>query len=755
VDDAQWGSPTINVGQDAVREFKVFRSQFDAQYGHALNAVVTVATRSGTNAFSGTGFYFGRDDSLNARNVFAKSKPPFDERHLGGTLGGPLVRDRSHFFGAYEADAVDNARIIALPPANILAATENGVFPAESDDRLATLRLDHRINASQALSVRYNYENFQSLRSNVSPTSDTTQTDVLNRSHSVVGESTWSGAGDMANSLRVHVIHHALGSTARNQIVAVSRPAGSIGQTSRDSQVLTRTRITAFDAFYVHAGRHDVTIGGEASAGTHDLDAHVLEFGLFRFTNDRPFDPAVQATWPLSFEQQKPTEVTYRGRELGLFVQDDWRAGQRVRINAGLRYDIDFNLRINSFYAGLLDDPGMAGLDRFIGRDRGTDTNNVQPRLGASWDATGTGRVIVRGGAGVYVTRNRPWYQLRAINQAVSGVVRITDSRLRNFPDVAAVLGSCIPGNFSTVCGPKQLGTVIPDDFVQPYAVNTTGGLGWQMSSTTAFDVDYVHSYGEHQIGSTDRNLPATGALIDTPRPVPAFSQIVMLENFSRSWYDALETQFRGRLGLVDSMQVSYTLSRSYIDGVDFFLAMRGTQRTPRERGYNPSDQRHNLAAAATVALPWKVQLSGILKLVSGSPVKVQAGIDLDGDESPAGDLPPGIPVTVGRERVDQSLAAINALRALVRLGPIDKSLLALDPYRTLDLRLMKKIGLRGARQIEILIEGFNVTNAVNFRPPVAGAQPEAGLSINTAAFLQRTAARDARQIQWGARYRF
>ena len=300
----------------------------------------------------------------------------------------------------------------------------------------------------------------------------------------------------------------------------------------------------------MHARRHDLKFGGEVTFGSHQLDAHVLEFGLFRFTTDLPFDPAVQSTWPRSFEQQAPTQVTYRSRELALFAQDDWRIASRVRVNAGVRYDLDFNLRINDFSADLLDDPGMAGLDQFISRDRGTDTNNVQPRLGATWDATGSGRVIVRGGAGLYVTRNRPWYQLRAMNQAVSGVVRITDARLRNFPDIAAVLGSCVAGSFSTACGPKQLGTVIPDDFVQPYAVNTTGGVGWQITSTAALDVDYVHSYGAHQVGSTDRNLPPAGLLANTPRPVPAFSQIVMLENFSRSWYDALEAQLRGRIGV-------------------------------------------------------------------------------------------------------------------------------------------------------------------------------------------------------------
>ena len=155
INDTVWGSPTINVGEDAVQEFKVFRNQFDAQYGHALNAVVTVATRTGTNRFGGTGFYFGRDDALNARYPFAAENLPFDEQRVGGSIGGPLVRDRSHFFASYERDNVDNVRVIALPASNPFAARENGVFPAEADNQMASARLDHRFGAAHLFSARY------------------------------------------------------------------------------------------------------------------------------------------------------------------------------------------------------------------------------------------------------------------------------------------------------------------------------------------------------------------------------------------------------------------------------------------------------------------------------------------------------------------------------------------------------------------------------------------------------------------------
>ena len=132
--------------------------------------------------------------------------------------------------------------------------------------------------------------------------------------------------------------------------------------------------------------------------------------------------------------------------------------------------------------------------------------------------------------------------------------------------------------------------------------------------------------------------------------------------------------------------------SRSDPDGVDFFLTTRITQRTPHERGYNPSDQRHNLTIAGTLTLPWSTELSGVARLISGSPIKAQSGVDLDGDTIITGDLPPGIPITVGRDRVQESQTAINTLRASRNLPPISDSLLKLDPYRSVDLRVTKAV---------------------------------------------------------------
>jgi len=758
IDDAQWGSPTINIGQDAVQEFKVYRGQFDAQYGHALNAVVTVVTRSGTNQFSGRGIYFGRDNTLNARNPLASEILPFDEQRAGASLGGPLVRDRSHFFASYERDNVDNVRLIALPPSNPLATTENGVFPAAGDNQTVAVRLDHRLDATQTLSVRYGSDSQQSLRSVAAVTSDSSQVDIRNRSRRVTAEHVWTPREHVANGLRLYVLTHSLGTTPRTADVGIVRPSGTTGQTNNDSQILTRARVVVADEIYLHMAHHEIKLGGEFAYTTHDNDSHALENGVFTFQNDLTFDPAVSGTWPFIFMIQSPSVVTYHSRELGGFVQDDWRLGPRWVLNAGLRYDVDLNLRLNDYYDTLLRDPAMAGLEHFVSGDRGTDTNNLQPRLGLTWDARGNGQLIVRGGWGIYVTRNRPWFQLRSMNQIASRTIRITNPAcLRLFPDIGAVLGPQKPDGSYGCEGPRQIGTMISDEFVQPYAVNTTAGIGWQISNRIGLDVDYVHSTGTHQTGFTDRNLPASGAISGAnPRPVPQLGQVLALENYTDSWYDALESQFRMRVGHRHSVNVAYSLSRSYLDGVDFFLSTRGTQRTPHERGYNPSDQRHSFAVAGTFVLPWDMQLGGIVKVASGPPMKVQAGADLDGDTIAVGDLPMDIPITVGRSNVAESVRAINALRAsftTLNLKPIDASLLKLDLYSSFDARVSKTMAI-GNHHLELLAEGFNLLNHSNLRQPF-GSPPNAGSNINSAAFLQRTLARDARQFQWGVRFAF
>lgn len=756
VDDTDWGSPIVNVSQDAVQEFKVFRNQFDAQYGSALTAVVTVVTKSGTNKLGGSGYYFGRNQKLDARNAFARTRPPFDQTRAGGSLGGPIAKNRTHFFGAVEALKVNATAIVALPASNPFSSQENGIFPTPTRERMTDLKIDHRLNDARSFFVRYAY-NYQQLGGTKKPTRvengvrlTTTSTDSLVRTHSIVAQDSWVVSSNKVNTLRVHVLKDYLATLPNSDGIGVVRPSFTWGQNSIAPQIFPRWRVTAYETFYINTPNHDVKLGADYTYGVFPFDAHFNEKGVFQFTTDAPFDPNNSRTWPIALTIQTPGFYEYRWNQFSAYAQDDWRLGSRMHLNYGLRYDIDMDMRINGFYRKVLADPGFAGLDRFRGKaDAGTDSNNFQPRVGLTYDARGNGSLVLRGGWGMYVTRNRPWFQVRAQNQTLNSAVRIEDPNfLRFFPDINAVLGGKTPDQFVAAGGPRLIGTVLPDNSVLPYAMGTTVGAGWQINPATSLDVDFVDTRGDHQLGFTDRNLPPTGRIgAANPRPYGQFTQVLTMENFTKSWYHALQTQLRTRVRGSNNLQVSYTLSKQILDGVDFFNTVRGTQRTPQEKGYHVLDTTHNLSFSASTVLPGQIQLSGIVRALSGSPRKIAAGTDLDGDGSTTGDRPPGLSPTIGRGDLDTQLRLINEFRASINRAAIDRSLLELDPYFTVDMRATKGIRLKGQQRVEVFLEGFNLTNHVNY----------SGLNtnMNTAAFLIRTAARPARQVQWGLRYSF
>ena len=748
LDDAIWGDPTVNISQDAVQEFKVFRNQFDAQYGAALAAVVTVATKSGTNNLHGTGYYFGRDDSMNARNAFQRSTPVYGQKRLGGSVGGPIVQNRTHYFSAYEYTHVNKENIIALPASNRFAAAENGAFPATSREHLLVTKVDHRLNDRSSFFLRYAFDDQFATRT-ATVTSDSANVNDSSKMHSAIGEQNWVLSNSAVNTLRAHYMWNEVATVPVTLGVPQEvRPSATTGQNWTSPQFFPRTRMQLFETFYKTAGRHDLKFGGDYTYAKHSYEAHFYESGYSQFGTDSLFDRNNPTTWPIAFVQQTNGTYDYNSHILAAYAQDDWRVSDRLRLNLGLRYDLDTNLRMNDVYRRVLADSAYKGLGNFVSNDRGTDANNIQPRLGVTYDVLGTGHLVARAGWGRYITRNRHYFGLTAQDRLLGAAVRIQDpAQLQNYPDIKAVLGGKSLADY-VASGAARSVYIIPDDYELPESKNTTLGFGWQISNTTGLDVDVVHAYGYKQLGALDLNLPASGRITATnPRPVSQFTEVKSLENFTRSWYNALETQFRTRLPGVDSLTVSYTLSGTRRDGVNHYQNYPGTMRTPNEVGYGEQDTRHNLSMSAAVRLPYGVQFSSILRALSGTPFNVAAGFDIDGDGQVQNDRPAGLPITVGRENVAESLRIINELRATRNLAPISADLLKLDPFISLDLRLTKDVAVSHGSRVEMFLETYNTLNRVNY----SGYNG----SIVSSSLLIRNAARDPRQVQLGARFAF
>ncbi|HWT45013.1 MAG TPA: carboxypeptidase-like regulatory domain-containing protein, partial [Vicinamibacterales bacterium] len=99
---AEMGEPRQNFAMDAIQEFKVSTSNYKAEYGLATGGLLTVVTKSGTNQLHGSGLMFFRDASITAKEYFQATKPDYRRYQYGGTVGGPIIQNRTHFFGAYE-----------------------------------------------------------------------------------------------------------------------------------------------------------------------------------------------------------------------------------------------------------------------------------------------------------------------------------------------------------------------------------------------------------------------------------------------------------------------------------------------------------------------------------------------------------------------------------------------------------------------------------------------------------------------------
>ena len=749
IDDAIWGNPTINIPQDAVQEFKVFRNQFDAEYGSALAAVVSVVTKSGGNAFSGTASYFGRDKALNAVNYFATGpKPEFSQTRVGGTFGGPIILNRTHFFGSFEHNNLSTVKIISLPSTNPFAAANNGQFPSGSRNTVATLKVDHRFNDRNSLFVRWAYDDQYATRT-ANVTSDSRQDNDYSHMNSVIVEHDAVLSHKHVNSLRFQFMNHDLGTVPNSFDLSIARPSASFGQDTTVPQDFPRKRYQVFDTFYINTATHDLKFGGDFEYAHHEYDAHFFQAGYFQFTTDLPFDVANPKTYPISFTMQTPGHWTFNSKSANGFVEDTWRVADRVRLNLGLRYHFDADLRLVDYSNALLSNPLYPNLNKFVTPNRGNDYLDFQPRLGMTWDITGKGALVGRAGFGRYSTRNRQYFQMTTQDRTLGTAVLITDqSLMKYYPDINAVLGGKSLTDYVASGGARSL-FLIQNDYVLPYSWNTTAGIGWQINGATSLDVDYVHDLGEKQLGAYDANLPASGAIsAANPRPVTNFSEVKVMQNNTTSWYNAVETQLRTRVHGADNIQLSYTLAYSQRDGVSHYQNYFGTMRTPQQFGYQEGGNRHNFAVSGAAHMPWDTQVSGIVRWLSGSPFTVQAGVDLDGDGQTQSDRPVGLSPTVGMGDVATQLTLINAFRTSRNLPAISADLLNLDPYLSVDLRLTKQVRLGGSRHADLFIESYNLTNHVNFNPNVTA-------NMVSTSFLARTTASDGRQIQWGFRFGF
>jgi outer membrane receptor protein involved in Fe transport len=863
--DPYFNSPSIFPPPDALEEFSIQTNSYSAEYGRNAGALMNAVTRSGTNQLHGSLFEFLRNEKLNARNFFANTVPPFKRNQFGGTVGGPVFRDKTFFFAAYQGTRDRSSP--AAQTANVPSAAErqgdfsalarritdpatgqpfpNNIIPANrlsqpvqkfleafvplpnradglysfasqeaTDQDLYTGKADHQFTPNHRLSARFlgHFSKFQELPGNlpnlfaaieysnynlaatdtyiVSPTLLNsfvfTFNDIDRRQLSVVpGNKTWNDFG--AGFVRTF--------TAEGVPAAISANVqGRFNAFTRYPLQHFRRNFEVSERMNWNAGAHFLKFGGSYRRSILDLQEFFQGDPALVFNGQITGDSAADFVLGRAFTSTQIAELVNQPRqhEWGLFVQDDWRASQRLTLNLGLRWDPflpfkDTQNRFAQFRPGQqstvfptapvgLVFPGDAGVPEAAMESR---YNRLAPRFGFAFDPTGGGKTSLRGGYGVF------WSQIRQqANNQPSNTPPFSVRQIINVPSSLEnpYANTENPWPYQAPQTPEERRNFrfIRPITMQPYDPDFSNGYmqQWNFNIQREFfgawlaTAAYVGSKGTHLFNQNERNpaiyrAGATAANTNARRIyAPDFGTISNQQSTGNSIYHSMQLSLNRRFSRGFSLLASYTWSKM----IDDSSGDGGSSTDPfnfrNQRALSNLDIPHRFVGSFLYELPrletsgaflkyvvggWEA--NGIVVLQSGTPFTVVSGrdnsfsgvgadrADLIGDP----DLPSGRP----RGEVVDRYFNIDAFtfNAIGTFGTAGRNILRGPGNATVDFGLFKNFPVFEGHRVQFRAEAFNLFNRVNLGNPNANR--------NAAAFGRITGAESPRVIQLALKYQF
>jgi hypothetical protein len=699
--------------QEVIREFQVITSGGIAEFGRAAAGTVNVLTRSGTNSWTGDGYTFFRDDALDAKNPLAPRKDPLRQWQYGASLAGPLHRDRTFLFANAERTTLDSSTVVTVSDATVDALNRRLEAVRYPGPRMTTglartgytttnlfARLDHRAGGV-LLTARYSLYDIESPNArNVGGLNAESRGTALEDTDQTFALAAVVPLGARAaHETRLQYTRSRLGAPPNDDVGPAVTIAGVAGfGTATNSP--TRRDLDLYelaDVLTVHRGAHALKAGGDVLWNRLDIEFPGALQGSYTFSSLAAFQAGTYVTFQQAFGAASQFQSN---PNLGLFLQDEWRAHRTLTLNAGLRYDV-----------------------QFLSEPIATDADNVSPRLGVAW-APGDGRTVVRASAGLYFDR----IPLRATSNALQrdgtryrvAVVPFGAAGAPVFPSAMATFPEGLLASVTTIDPDIQASRTFQSSFQVERALGARASLA----------VGYLRGRGRGLILSRNVNVPtltaaqaAARGIPNLGRPDPRFANVSRFESLGTSAYDGLTVSLRRPLAGWWGARVSYTLSRAQDDaGNAFFFSPQDSRDVHAEWGPSDNDQRHRLVASGELRL-LGMGLSAIFSYGSPLPFNVTTSTDRNNDTN-VNDRPEG----VGR----------NSERGF--------------PFASLDLRLSRRVAVGHRHSVELSLDAFNVLNRANLQLPNGvfgpGATPRAG-------FGQATSAADPRQVQLGLRARF
>lgn len=741
---------------DEIQEFDIKTVAMQPEYGRVAGAQVNVTTLSGTNAFHGTLFHFFGNDALDANDWFANSRglkqPPKRLNTFGGTFGGPIKRDHTFFFAAYEGlrfrqpmvgitDVPSLASRAAAPAGlrsflNAFPLPNSAVRPdgfAEFASSFAnparhdagSIKIDHSLSNLSTLTFRYSFADSDATQRGLGGFSLDTTNRIHSRSQMISGSLNHIFTPAIALALHANYSRDRVNSAylldefGGATIPAVTSPAFTFDLNSRNAAWMSgsdesnlQRQFNVLGSLAIVNGKHGFKFGGDFRRLSPVIDLRTSEENVLFDGLDQALSGVAERVSRLNFaDRQNPVF-----KSLSLFAQDEWKPSSRLTLTYGVRWELAPPPSIDEAFAvDQVDDPTTLNLASRGSSLWKTTFLNFAPRAAAAYQLFNDNehQLVLRGGAGI----------LYDLGQDRSG-------------DVVA---SSIP----FVSGPGVVPLLAFDPQLKlPYVIN------WNLSlQKNLGDQSISATY----LGSSGERLFHTETLLNQN---PDFNFLRLTANRGNSDYRALQIKFERPMHDGLAALASYTLAQS-LDNVsqDSTRRVIMTSTNPAfDRGPSDFDIRHQLSGLLSYDLPAPLAqgignklsrnwaLDSIFTARSARPLNVVYLIP-----TPFGVayLRPDV-VTGNSLFLSDSLVAggsrLNPAAFVVpedlQQGDFSRNSLRGFPLYQIDLALRRKFNFSEAIALQIQADAFNVFNHANFEDPLGN---DLVVGRSTLAFGQST----------------
>lgn len=714
--------------QTAVREFQVVRSGASAEVGRTNAGFVNVVTKSGTNEFRGEAFFQNRNKKLTSPDAFGQ-RLDNAQNQFGGSVGGAIVKDRAFFFFGIEQNYLRVPFVVqfqtvpgvALTPA---IAAQQGEQRGTNNPTALFGRTDFVLNEANTLNVQYTYTRFRGENFNF----DTARQDTAVDSNYTRVNSSNGLKTSLVSVLNTKAVNEARFQIATDNRVeepnstsgqAVVAGFGTLGGDRARPRRFDTTRFQFSDNLSYDAGKNNFRVGVDVNVNkvrqlresntqprfdfeSRAVSGVTIATGLDNFIALRP--RRFRQTFPAS---NNPEDLIYRGtvKELALFIQDKIKVSKQLTINAGLRWEGQYNpqpTNPNPLFAETALIPN--------------DLKQFQPRLGLTYDVSGKSSTVIRLSAGIFTARTPAnlFQRVSTDNGLTSQEIEIAETTACRNSIVVNLAGCRLRGPNAIVTFSNRL-TAIPTafvvrprvfgfdpDFKNPRSFQTAATVEQKIGEDFVFTAGYIHNSTYNLQRRNDRNLfapvlQASGfPIFSTTRPNPTISQLEINESSAHSTYDALTLSLRRRFAQRFQFEANYTLANNRDDDSNERNFSRQTTLNPfnlkAEAAPSKQDVRHNLNLSGLVDLGRGFTLSGIIITRSGFPYTavITDGEDTNGDLNDANERAVVGGVVSGRNQFRQ------------------------PNFFNLDVRLLKGFKFSETMRLDLSAEVFNVTRTTN-----------------------------------------